>query len=81
MKRYDGTLGWLLVMALSVIAAAVIIHFAETKLHIPNAQVLDAREYCQMVHAGAWPDFHNVYKQQCHKDGTVNMKYITGSDE
>jgi hypothetical protein len=46
--------------------------------HSPSDQELDGREYCQQVHAGKWPDFHRVYKQQCNPDGTLNMAYVQG---
>lgn len=38
--------------------------------------VQEAQTYCTMVHDHKWPDFHHVYAKQCHKDGSVNLKYV-----
>lgn len=44
----------------------------------PDDQFLEAQQYCQKVHDKSWPDFHHVYAEQCHVDGTVDRAYIYG---
>jgi hypothetical protein len=29
--------------------------------------VLEAEAYCANVHAGTWPDYEGIYKEQCHE--------------
>jgi hypothetical protein len=48
--------------------------------HSPTDVEIDARQYCSMVHKGTWPDFKRVYKQQCHRDGSVNWAYVYGGN-
>lgn len=59
---------------LLMLAAAALLVWAYPDKSIEE----EAMSYCKNVHARKWPDFDNIYRQQCHNDGTVNWEYVYG---